>query len=104
MKKIMLIGIEILLLGIALALMAAPSFAVGVDLTVNACPSSPSASSDAGALDCAGGQLLTLYLTFQPAEPISELSALTTYPYVLLRTYPPRSPSQRDGLNVAQAC
>ena len=32
------------------------------------------------------------------------LSALTTYPYVFLRTFPPPVPSQRDGLNVAQVC
>jgi hypothetical protein len=32
-----------------------------------------------------------------------QLSALTTYPPVFLRTYPPRRLPWRDGLNVAQA-
>ena len=67
---------QVLLLGIGLLLAAPPAYAIGVDLSANACPISPGASSDAGVLDCAGGQLLRLYVTFQPAEPISDFIAI----------------------------
>jgi len=58
---------------VVLALFATPAHAVGIDMTVGACPGNAGASADAGALDCAGGQSLTLLCTFMPNESIPDL-------------------------------
>lgn len=68
---------KVLLLCAAMALFATSAFAVGADLSVGGCPgntSSSPAASDAGTLDCAGGQLLTLLATFMPAEAYTDLA------------------------------
>jgi len=67
---------KILLLTAALALFATSAFAVGADLTANACPGNAGASSSVPSLDCAGGAVLVLNVTFQPAEAISDLAAV----------------------------
>ena len=54
----------VLVISAAGILRAAPALGAGFDLSVNACPGNPGASSDAGTLDCAGGQQLTLLATF----------------------------------------
>lgn len=64
-----------LLLAALLCVAATDAFAIGCDLTVNACPGNAGASNDAGTLDCAGGAVLTLLATFQPAEVITDLVA-----------------------------
>ncbi len=64
-----------LLLFAALMLSAAPAHAVGVDLSIGACPNNAGAVST-GTLDCTGGQSLTLLVTFMPAEPISDLTGI----------------------------
>jgi hypothetical protein len=59
---------KILILCAAMALVASPAFAIGIDLTVNACGNNAGSSGDAGALDCVGGGSVTLLGAFQPAE------------------------------------
>ena len=67
-RTLMLIG--------ALTLFAPSAFAVGADLSVFACPDGPGASFDAGALDCAGGEALTLIATFMPQEALPDLAGI----------------------------
>src|SRR5438045_2560887 len=57
----------------AILLLASSAFASGVDLSVHACPGNAGVSSDAGTLDCASGQVLTLYAVFQPVAAIPDL-------------------------------
>jgi len=64
---------KIVLTCAALALVASTAFASGVDLTVIACPGNAGASNDAGSLDCAGGQVVTMLATFLPNEALSDL-------------------------------
>jgi hypothetical protein len=56
------------------SLLVASAFAGGVDLTVNACPGNPGSTTDAGTLDCAGGQQLTLLVTFVPPASMASLT------------------------------
>ena len=66
-----------LLLTIAfLSLLASSAFAVGIDLSVAACPGDPGATATTGTLDCAGGHSVTLLATFMPAEPYTDLVAV----------------------------
>src|SRR5205823_5942005 len=58
---------------LSLLLAPLPAFAAGVDLSVIACPGNAGASSDAGSLDCAGGELLQLLGVFQPNEAHPDL-------------------------------
>ena len=67
---------RILLATALLSLLATSAFAVGVDLSVGACPGDAGASADAGSLDCAGGTNVTVLATFMPAEDISDLVEL----------------------------
>ena len=67
---------KIALLCAASMLVVSSAFASGVDLTVNACPGSAGASNDAGQLDCAGGQVVTLLATFLPNENLSDFVAI----------------------------
>lgn len=67
---------KLFLLVAAMALVASTAFAGGVDLTVNACPGNAGAALDAGTLDCAGGQVVTLLATFLPNEALSDLVAI----------------------------
>jgi len=67
---------KILVLCTALALYATSAFAVGADLSAVACPSGAGAVADAGALDCANGAFLTLFVVFQPAESAPDLTGI----------------------------
>lgn len=67
---------KILLLVAAMALCASSAFAVGVDLSVNACPGGAGVANDAGALDCAGGALLSLNGVFQPNEALPDMNGI----------------------------
>jgi len=66
------------LLCATLALARSPAFAsvYGLDLTVHACPGNPGSSADAGILDCAGGQMVTLLATFVPQDPVTDLNGI----------------------------
>jgi len=66
-RTLMLIG--------ALVLFAPPAFAVGADLSAFACPGGAGASSE-GTLDCAGGQVLSLFATFMPLEALPDLAGI----------------------------
>ena len=55
-------------------LSARPAFSAGVDLSVSACPGNPGASGDAGTLDCADGQRLTLLVTFATSAASASLA------------------------------
>ena len=66
---------KVLLVSALMTLLATHAFAAGCDLTVVACPGGEGASNDAGTLDCAGGQTVTLLATFQPAEDIADFAA-----------------------------
>ena len=68
---------KLLLVTAALALCASSAFAVGVDLSFNACPGN-AGSVQAGVIDCAGGGVLTALMTFAPAEAITDLVAVDT--------------------------
>ena len=59
-----------------LSLLASSAFAVGIDLSVVACPGDPGASATTGTLDCAGGHSVALLATFMPAEPYTDLVAV----------------------------
>ena len=65
MKKLLLVA--------AMLLVAGSAFAGGINFTVVACPGGAGATGDAGTLDCAGGQIVAMLATWQPAEPISDL-------------------------------
>ena len=67
---------KVLLLCAAMALVASTAFAVGCDLSVVACPGGVGAAADAGALDCAGGQFLSMIAVFQPAEAAPDLTGI----------------------------
>ena len=62
-----------LLVCAALCALASNAFAVGCDLTARACPGGAGATQDWGTLDCAGGETVQLYGTFQVAEAIPDL-------------------------------
>jgi len=68
---------KILILCAAMALVASTAFAVGIDLTVNACGNTAGASNDAGAIDCAGGGGVILLAVFQPAENYNDAATQT---------------------------
>jgi hypothetical protein len=57
-------------------LCASSAFAVGADLSINSCPGGAGATSDAGALDCAGGGTLTMLGTFMPNEALPDLAGI----------------------------
>src|SRR5262245_49164285 len=61
---------------VATMFFATSALGVGADLSVVACPGNPGASADAGLLDCAGGQTLTLLVTFMPAENYPDLAGI----------------------------
>jgi hypothetical protein len=67
---------KILVLCAALMLIASSAFAFGADLSVAACPGGAGASGDAGALDCAGGGVLTLLGTFMPEHAMPDLAGI----------------------------
>jgi hypothetical protein len=66
-----------ILLVCAALCIASSAFAItpGVDIAVGACAGDAGALSNAGALDCAGGGVLTLLVTFVPAEDYTDLAA-----------------------------
>jgi hypothetical protein len=64
------------MLPVLFLLFASQAMASGVGLSVNACPGNPGASTDAGTLDCAGGQQLTMLLTFASSVAISSMTGV----------------------------
>ena len=60
----------------ALCLFATSAFASGINLTVTACPGVAGSRGDAGTLDCAAGQIVTMLATFQPVEALTDLVGL----------------------------
>ena len=73
---------KLLLTCVALCLLASSAFASGLNLTVTACPNNAGSSNDAGTLDCAGGQMVTMLATFQPAEAIADLVGIDAILYI----------------------
>jgi hypothetical protein len=67
---------KILILCAAMALFATSAFAVGADLSLTACPGIAGATADAGTLDCAGGQFLSMLATFMPGESAPDLTGI----------------------------
>lgn len=67
---------KLLLLCAMMAAFATSAFAVGVDLSATACPGGAGASSDLGAIDCAGGQFVVLQAVFQPGESAPDLTGI----------------------------
>src|SRR5437867_4475256 len=67
---------KVLILCAAMLVVASQAFAVGCDLSANACPGNAGAVADAGALDCAGGGVLVLDTTFMPNEALPDLAGI----------------------------
>ena len=67
---------KLLFVSALMTLLSAHAYAAGCDLTVVACPGGEGASNDAGTLDCAGGETVTLLASFQPAEDIADFAAV----------------------------
>jgi hypothetical protein len=65
-----------LLASVILLLLSTEAFAIGADLTAVSCPGDSLSAASVATLDCAGGTLVTLVATFQPAESISDLVGL----------------------------
>ncbi len=65
---------KILIVCAALSLYATSAFAIGCDFTLTACPGNAGTTQDmTGVLDCAGGGTLVGLITFQPANPLTDL-------------------------------
>jgi len=75
---------RMLLLLLGGMLCAGSAHAIGVDLNTVACAANTNASQD-GTIDCAGGGVVTLLMTFAPAEAISDLVAVDALVDVTLK-------------------
>ena len=63
---------KVMVLLAVMALYATAASAVGCDFNFNACPGGVGSATDA-TIDCAGGDAVLGYITFQPAEAIPDL-------------------------------